>query len=356
MKRILVLLLCMCILASAGGGFIVQGANDDRDKKQTVSVPAISSPFTTHPTVFVVEDTYQIAFATNGTGLAWAEVGGTKYYDSTNGLMNWNSKYHKVTVPREIMDGAGSYKICFRSLSSRPTYNPAPGSEVSRTYPFDPVPEDRDPVFYCSSDQHGTNDNCLKISKTKDFDVYVFGGDYVSSLTEESQLKTLLDMTGSVTQGRKPTIYTRGNHELRGSKWNMLDRVTGYSEETGPYYTVRLPGIFGIVLDVAEPEEDTHEMYGGTIVCDAHREAETQWLRSVVLDREWEKYPIRMVFCHVPFTMYAKEEFETVFKEWTELLDEMGVSLFVGGHNHWYGVYGPDHTKHLSDPNFTGLL
>ena len=73
-----------------------------------VSVPSISSPFTTHPTVFIVEDTYQIAFATNATGLAWVEIEGVKYNDSENGLMNWKSKYHKVTVPQEALDRAAS--------------------------------------------------------------------------------------------------------------------------------------------------------------------------------------------------------------------------------------------------------
>ncbi len=85
-----------------------------------VSVPAISSPYTTHPVVFMVEDTYQIAFATNATGLAWVEINGVKYNDSQNGLMRWNSKYHKVTVPMDALDSAKSYKICFQSLSARP--------------------------------------------------------------------------------------------------------------------------------------------------------------------------------------------------------------------------------------------
>ena len=116
-----------------------------------VSVPSISAPYTTHPTVFIVEDTYQIAFATNATGLAWVEIGGVKYCDAQNGLLRWKSKYHKITVPQSALDAAGSYKICFRSLTDRPSYDPVPGATVSRTYPFYPMPTDRDPVFYCSS-------------------------------------------------------------------------------------------------------------------------------------------------------------------------------------------------------------
>ncbi len=331
-------------------------ADTSDEKPAAVSVPSISSPFTTHPTVFIVEDTYQIAFATNATGIAWVEIDGVDYQDSENGLVRWNSKYHKITVPQEALNAAGTYKICFQSLSNRPSYDPVPGSLVSRTYPFDPMPEDRDPVFFCSSDQHGVNEHCLKISKTRAFDVYVFGGDYISTLTDDSGIKLLLDMTGSVTQGRKPTIYTRGNHEIRGSNCEDIYRVSGYSEKTGPYYTVKMPGIFGIVLDAGEDKVDSHSEYGGTVQFAAYREAQTRWLREVVASREWEKYPIRMVFAHVPFSFYASDTFADTYIEWADLCDQMGVSLLVCGHKHNYAVNGPNSGKHKADPNFTTVI
>ncbi len=321
-----------------------------------VSVPSISAPYTTHPTVFIVEDTYQIAFATNTTGLAWVEIAGVKYYDSLNGLLRWKSKYHKITVPQSALDAAKTYTIGFRSLTDRPSYDPAPGNAVSRTYPFDPIPQDRSPVFYCASDQHGDNTNALKISKYKAFDVYYFGGDYVSTLVEESSLKLLLDMTGSVTQGRKPTIYARGNHEIRGSKCEELANIAAFSEKTGAYYTVEMPGIFGIVLDSGEDKADNHEAYGGTTQFQPYRDAQTRWLREVLNSRVWEKYPVRMVFAHVPIGFNAQDIFEGPYKEWTELLDRMGISLLISGHKHYYGAYGPNSSKYKSDPNFSTLL
>ena len=325
-------------------------------KTSAVSVPSISTPFTSHPVVFIVEDTYQIAFSTNATGIAWVEIDGVKYNDSQNGLMNWKSKYHKITVPQEVLDRACTYTICFRSLSARPAYDAVPGTTQSRTYPFDPIPVDRDPVFYCSSDQHNDTAYTLSISKVKAFDVYVLGGDYSGKLVEDTYVKLMLDMAGSVTQGRKPTIYTRGNHEIRGSQCQNLYRVSGYSETTGAYYTVKLPGIFAVVLDAGEDKVDSHEEYGGTVQFSTYRDEQTQWLREVVASREWEQYPVRMVFSHVPFSFYATDTFASVYSEWTELLDQMGVSLQISGHTHKYGIYGPNATRHNSDPNYTTLI
>ena len=340
-------LIAMLLLTAMLLTFMPVPANSSADDtgsqtaSKAISVPAISSPFTTHPSVFIVEDTYQIAFITNTTGMAWVEIGGVKYNDSNNGLLNWNSTYHKITVPQTVLDAVGSYKICFRSLTERPAYNPAPGSTVSRTYPFYPMPSDREPVFFCASDQHEGNDDQLKISKSRNFDVYVFDGDYVNDLSSSADLKMFLDMTGSVTQGTKPTIYARGNHEIRGSQTHNLFRVAGYSEETGFYYTVKMPGIFGLVLDAGEDKADSHAEYGGTVQFAKYREDQTKWLRQVVQSREWEKYPVRMVFIHVPFSFYASGEFASVYKEWTELLDQMGVSLVISGHTHLFNIYGP---------------
>ncbi len=357
-KKCLVFLLVLVLLVSAVPISVADAAKVQTPEAtaSAVSVPAISSPYTTHPVVFMVEDTYQIAFATNATGLAWVEINGVKYNDSQNGLMRWNSKYHKVTVPMAALDSAKSYKICFQSLSARPAYDAVPGSTQSRTYPFDPMPTDRDPVFYCSSDQHNDKTYTTSIAKYKSFDVYVLGGDYSGKLTEDTYVKLMLDMAGGVTQGRKPTIYTRGNHEIRGAQSHNLYRVSGYSEETGPYYTIKMPGIFAIVLDAGEDKVDSHEEYGGTVQFSTYRDAQTKWLQEVVASREWEQYPVRMVFSHVPFSFYATDTFESVYSEWTELLDQMGVSIQISGHTHKYGIYGPNATRHKSDPNYTTLI
>ena len=320
------------------------------------AVPSVSAPFTTHPTVFIVEDTYQIAFATDATGIAWVEIEGTKYEDASYGLMNWNSKYHKITVPQSALDTARSYSICFRSLANRPTSKPAPGETQSRTYSFDPVPEDRDPVFYCSSDQRGNNTYDLAISQCRSFDVYVFEGDYVTEVETDENLKLLLDMTGSVTKGSKPTIYARGNREIRGSLSHELYRVSGYSETTGAYYRVEMPGIFALVLDAGEDKEDSHSDYAGTIDFETYRKEQTEWLRQIVADREWEKYPVRVVFCHEPFSLNTRTAMKPIYAEWTELLDQMGVSLVVSGHTREAAFYEPTASANKSDPNFRTVV
>jgi len=318
------------------------------------SAPAISAPFTTHPCVFMVEDTYQIAFATNATGLAWVEIAGQRFDDATSGLMNWNSKYHKVTVPQSVLNEAKSYKICFQKLTDRLPYDTVPGSTNSRTYPFEPA--GTNPVFLCLSDQHSDIDDPAKVATYQDYDIYVSVGDYSGKLTAETEIKLLLDQTGTITKGMKPTIYTRGNHETRGAFSHVLPQVAPFDEENGLYYTVDLPGIFGIVLDAGEDKDDSHTEYGGTIDFEAYRKEQTKWLKGILASRQWEKYPVRMAFCHIPFSFYNAEDFQSVYKDWTSILNQMGISLMISGHTHKNAVYAPSASRYKYPANFTTVV
>ena len=321
---------------------------------EAVSVPAISAPFTAHPVVFMVEDDYQIAFATNTTGLAWVEVDGVKYEDASAGLMNWNSLYHKVTVPQSALDAAGGYYIYFRELTDRPASNPSPGTTHARAYPFTPAPED--PVLLAMSDQHGEIEDPAAVAATQEFDVLIFGGDFAHKLETEAQLHGMFDIAGGITQGTKPVIYSRGNHEVRGPLSYKLDQVSGYSETTGAYYTTTLPGIYTIVLDAGEDKADSHAEYGGTVDFEAYRQKETEWLESVVLSREWENYPVRIAICHIPFTHYQDDFVKSVYEKWTDLLDRMGVTLVISGHLHYTWLRKAHADWHYYDPNFSVML
>ena len=318
------------------------------------SAPAISSPFTTHPAVFMVEDTYQISFATDTTGYAWVEVGGKKYNDATSGLMDWNVKYHKITVPQSALNSAKSYKICFRSLTERPAYDPVPGSTVSRTYPFTPAPNN--PVLYCASDQHGDQTYANKIAGYQSFDVYVIGGDYTGTAVADTDLKKLLDIAGDVTKGTKPVIYSRGNHEIRGAYSNDLYRLAPTNEKNGMYYTISMANVFGIVLDGGEDKSDAHEAVGGSVDFEAYRKEQTQWLRELLASREWEKYPVRIAFCHIPMSFYNSEDFQAVYKDWTLLLNQMGISLMISGHSHNSVLYAPTASRYKYAANYSTIV
>ena len=319
----------------------------------TGSVPAVSSPFSAHPTVFMVEDKYEISFLTTGTGMAWVEIGGVKYKDSTMGVMDWESRIHKITVPQSVLNRAKSYKICFQSMTERKAYTPVHGSTVSRTYPFTPAPDV--PTFLFMSDQLNDNTNAMKVATYKDWDVFVCGGKYMKAANTENNRYYLLTLCGETTQGTKPTIFARGNREVRGFGAHDVVDSMGTSSTGESYYYFTTETVFGIVLDTGEFGADSLAAYGGTVRFQKYREQQAKWLRQILAEGKWKDYKTRIVICHQPFTTKEDSTMQAVFKEWTDILNEMGVTLMIAGHVNQYAYYAPNNAANLTSPNFPML-
>ncbi|MBP3413459.1 MAG: metallophosphoesterase [Oscillospiraceae bacterium] len=319
----------------------------------SASVPSVSSPFSAHPTVFIVEDNYEISFLTTGNGMGWVEVGGKKYKDSTMGVMDWESRIHKVTIPQSVLNRAKSYKICFQSMTERAAYTPVHGSTVSRTYPFTPAPAA--PTYLFMSEQLNDNTNALKVAKYKAWDVFVCGGKYMKAANTENNRYYLLTLCGETTQGTKPTIFTRGNRELRGFGAHDVIDSMGTSSTGDAFFYFTQPNIFGIVLDTGEFGADSLAQFGDTVRFQKYREKQTQWLKQIYAEGKWKDYPTRVVICHLPFTAYTDGTMKAVFKEWTDILNQMGVTLMVAGHVNNYSYYAPGDSRNVSNPNFPML-
>ncbi len=319
----------------------------------TASVPSVSSPFSAHPTVFIVEDNYEISFLTTGNGMGWVEIGGKKYKDSTMGVMDWESRIHKVTVPQSVLNQAKAYKICFQSMTERAAYTPVHGSTVSRTYPFTPAPAV--PTYLCMSEQLNENANALKVAQYKAWDVFVCGGKYMKAANTENNRYYLLTLCGETTQGTKPTIFTRGNRELRGFGAHDVIDSMGTSSTGDAYFYFTQPNIFGIVLDTGEYGADTLAQFGDTVRFQKYREKQTQWLKQIYAEGKWKDYNTRIVICHLPFTAYTDGTMKAVFKEWTNILNQMGVTLMIAGHVNNYSFYPVGDSRNVSGPTFPML-
>ena len=134
------------------------------------------SSFRFHPTVFCVGDTYQIIFLTDKPGMGWVEAGGEKYLDTQNGLMRWTDEMHRVTVPREAIDRAGEYAVCYQEMTDRKPYYPEHGDTVRRRYAFHPLREGQDIRICYLADTHGRVKEPVACAAQREFDLLMMGG------------------------------------------------------------------------------------------------------------------------------------------------------------------------------------
>ena len=301
--------------------------------------------FEAPPSVYAVENEYQIIVPVKRECLMWVRVGTEEYYDDSNGILRSASLTHKMIVPMEELDKAKSYTICFRIMGERLPYFSKTGGVEEMTFGFRCVEKDyTKPLHvFMISDTHSRINapvECGKFFADK-LDILILNGDIPDHSGDIKNFAAFHKIAGWITNGNLPIVFARGNHDLRGICAEYLADHTP-TRNGNSYYTFRLGYLWGIVLDCGEDKEDTHEAYGNTICCHAFRKRETKFLEEVIrnADREYNAPGVtrKLVICHVPFSSISKPPFDIekeLYAYWCKLLrEEVKPHLMLCGHKH----------------------
>jgi len=289
------------------------------------------------PVVYAVEDEYQIVFSTSDSAIGWVEIGGESYYDLYAGSMKSADKVHKVTVPQNVLDAAGSYTVSYRQMIYRGPFGGRMGPEKARSYAFRPVDTSDGLNYFALSDVHEAVDAAISAATSRnDTDFIVLLGDLVSMVETEKDVQLANELAFKITGGEIPVIYARGNHEIKGEYAEQLYKYVG-SKDQQYAYTVTLgdDDLFAVVLDMGEDHEDDWWEYYGTAKFDLYRQEQTEMLEQILAEGEYENYRYRLMACHIPVVYVDKHGyFETFRNEWTALLNEMDLDMGLSGHKH----------------------
>lgn len=315
------------------------------------------------PCVFAVGNEYQVAFNTKEYGVAWVEVDGQAYRDSRNGLMRSETLIHKVALPMAVLDAARRYRVCFRALPVRRPYFPELGELQTRDYAFRPVDESRPLRAFMLADTHSRVDApCRAAEAFGAVDLLLLNGDIPAESKQIEDIRAIYDITSRLTHGEIPVVFARGNHDCRGRLATELPEYIG-TRQGETWFTFRMGGLWGIVLDCGEDKRDTDPEYGGLVDCHGMRLRETEFLKDVLLraDEEFRAAGVckRVAICHMPFptkqvTMNdEKFTIETeLYSEWTQLLNDMDLDMMLCGHMHWLDLVEPGSENMRLSANF----
>ncbi len=312
----------------------------------------------TAPAVFAVGNTYQILVCTEKPVLFSVEVGGHTYYDASNGIMRSLSDLHRVIVPMEALDKAKGYTVCLRPIIERKPYFTETEEMIRYHYDFIPVPETGARAYHIADAHNRIAEPIRAAAAFGNIDFLILNGDILEHSGDPSKFYNIYEIAAGITHGEKPTVFSRGNHDLRG---NYAERFADYTPNDGgnTYYTFRLGSIWGLVLDCGEDKEDDHAEYGLTIACHAFREVQTEFIRDVIATADWEYkaegVKTRAVIVHNPFIHQLGDPFNIeveLFTEWATLLREyIKPDVMICGHFHKLDVHMPKSDfDHLGQP------
>ena len=205
---------------------------------------------------------------------------------------------------------------------------------------LDPAaPELRFAVFNDVHDQLATLDRVLAHVPTDSFEFSVLLGDCWNDPQTKNQadrvFRTLDGFVRRLDAGRKPMLYVRGNHDLRGPFAPQLARLfiaprlradapLGEQDVT---LTFAAGPAFLLFADTGEDFEKKKEVFN------VLRERQTPWLRSELASPaaqgRW-----RLFLSHIPLFNDNIWNSEHARKVWTDVLAEGKVDAAFAGHDH----------------------
>ena len=308
----------------------------------SIYMKEIPDCFETTPIVYAVGTDYQIMVPVTQETLMWVEVNGKCFYDDVNGILRSNCTTHKMIVPMELLDAAGEYKICYRIVNERRPYN----SNVSEVFEYRSVfnaVKTENPRFFHIADAHNKVDEPVAAAKAfGKIDFLILNGDIPNDAGDVKNFSTIHRIASEITNGEIPVVFSRGNHDMRGKYGENLSEYTP-TDNGNSFFTFRLGGVWGIVLDCGEDKPDNHSEYGHTVCCEEFRKRQIDFIQSVIANAENEYnaagVTYRMVVVHDPFTEYLPNQVSetdlATYTEWARLLREyVKPDVMLSGHVH----------------------
>ena len=298
------------------------------------------------PAVFIVANTYQIMLPVEYEATMWVKVGDNNYYDHSNGILRSRNYVHKVFVPREELDYHKAYTVYLRRMIDRKPYFTEAAEAEEVTYEFRPVQGEAVRAYHIS-DAHSSIEEPIKAAKLYgEIDFLILNGDILDFYDEERSISIMYRMISELTHGTIPTVFSRGNHDMRGKCAEKLAEYTP-GENGNSYYTFRLGNIWGMVMDSAEDKPDDRVEYGHTICCHEFRVRETEFIRQVIenAEKEYESDGIthKIIIVHKPFTKQREEGIfrieEELYESWTKMLKDIQPDIMLSGHLHEFDVF-----------------
>jgi Icc-related predicted phosphoesterase len=308
-----------------------------------------------------------IIWTTNNKSLAWVEIAPNdgsnfysserpKFYDTKYGRIQATTTLHKVRInnlkpgttyryaifSKEVLKWESDARIYYGITVANPAYS-------RNSLAFTTFSQEDDSVsFLVFNDLHGRSQFMKDVCKNIDFkgiDMVIFNGDMSTTINSGEQLFTdFIDASVELFASRVPILFTRGNHETRGTYADYLMEYFPMESKT-IYHLVNVGNVAFLMLDCGEDKPDSDIEYSGLADFDAYRLAEAEWLKETINSKKYKDAPVKIAILHVP-PMVGNWHGNIHLRETLlPVLNEANVTGMFSGHTHRYSFNKPEPGK-----------
>ena len=257
-----------------------------------------------------------------------------------DGQAEFNESIHKIRLDNLTPGQTYYYRVCSQEILQYKAYSKKFGNIAQSDFYTFTMPEaDADSftaVIFNDLHQRGNVFQALlKQIENVDYDFVVFNGDCIDDPANHEQATRFVKLlTEGVHGDRIPTLFIRGNHEIRNAYSIGLrkhfDYVGGKTYGAFNWGDTRI-----VMLDCGEDKTDDHKEYSGLNDFTQLREEQVGFLQDELASKAFKKADKRILIHHIP--LYGCEN---LCKDlWEPLMKKAPFHVAINAHTHRFAYH-----------------
>ena len=254
-----------------------------------------------------------------------------------DGQSEFNESIHKIRINNLKSGQEYYYRVCSQEILEYKAYSKKIGdTEQSEFYKFTiPAPSSDSFTAVIFNDLHQRQNvyqALLEQIRNVDYDFVVFNGDCIDDPENHAQATRFIKLlTESIHGDRIPSLFIRGNHEIRNAYSIGLrkhfDYVGGKTYGSFNWGDTRF-----VILDCGEDKPDDHPEYSGLNDFTQLRNEQVDFLQQELASKAFKKANKRILIHHIP--LYG---FNNLCKDlWEPLLKKAPFHISFNAHTHHF--------------------
>ena len=296
----------------------------------------LTKPYLQNPT----NNGMTIMWETNIPAYSWVEYGTDTLHLNRqrliiDGQAEFNESIHQIRLDNLTPGQTYYYRVCSQEILQYKAYSKKFGNTAkSEFYTFTMPEADTDSFTAVVFNDLHQRDNVfqalLKQVENIGYDFVVFNGDCIDDPANHEQATRFVKLlTEGVHGDRIPTLFIRGNHEIRNAYSIGLrkhfDYVGGKTYGAFNWGDTRI-----VMLDCGEDKTDDHREYSGLNDFTQLRQEQVGFLQQELASKAFKKADKRILIHHIP--LYGSNN---LCKDlWEPFLKKAPFDVSLNAHNH----------------------
>ena len=257
-----------------------------------------------------------------------------------DGQAEFNESIHKIRLEDLISGQTYYYRVCSQEILQYKAYSKKFGHIAkSEFYSFTMPDAETDSftavIFNDLHQRPNVFQALLKQVEKVDYDFVVFNGDCIDDPANHDQATRFIKLlTEGVHGDRTPTLFIRGNHEIRNAYSIGLrkhfDYVGGKTYGAFNWGDTRI-----IMLDCGEDKTDDHKEYSGLNDFTQLRHEQVGFLQEELQSKAFKKADKRILIHHIP--LYGCDNL--CWNLWEPLLRKAPFHVSINAHTHRFAYH-----------------